>query len=456
MARFFLILSVFFATWTAFLSAAEPAKDRCVVLISVDGLAGFYFDDPKAEMPTIRALAKRGARASGMTCSFPTVTWPNHTTLVTGTSPAKHGVLGNNYLDRKTAEPVALIVDPVYDKDEIVKVPTIYDVAHQAGYKTAGVLWPASRNAKTFDWTVPDMGGDAWKEYGTPSWLDELRAAGIPVDSHGAWCKEKVCGVMRDWLYVRMADHVLQHHAPNLVLIHLVELDHMQHQFGPQTPEAYWAVSEADARVRDLVESVQRSKNADRTTIVVASDHGFLPIEKDIRPNVLFKSLTPAGASAEAKPIVKSVAQGGGCMVYLLDPAKKGELLPKLRDRFQKLEGVATVVEEADFAKYGLATPGSNDRFPDFWLSAKTGYCFTDSREGEDPIVPRPAKGGTHGYLPDQPDLYATLVLSGRGIRPGAELGLVRNIDVAPTIAKLLDVKMPTAEGIVLEKALQE
>jgi hypothetical protein len=82
---------------------AAEISDRIVVMISVDGLAGYYLDDPKAEMPTIRALAAGGARASPMKASTPTVTWPNHTTLVTGVNPARHGVLGNNYFDRKTA-----------------------------------------------------------------------------------------------------------------------------------------------------------------------------------------------------------------------------------------------------------------------------------------------------------------------------------------------------------------
>jgi predicted AlkP superfamily pyrophosphatase or phosphodiesterase len=136
-----------------FLAAAEPGKDRCVILVSVDGLADFYFDDPRAEMPTLRRLAENGARAAGMECSFPTVTWPNHTTLVTGVPPAKHGVLGNNYLDRQSAAPVPLIPDPLFDKDEIVKVPTIYDAAHRAGLSTSGIIWPATRNARTLDWT---------------------------------------------------------------------------------------------------------------------------------------------------------------------------------------------------------------------------------------------------------------------------------------------------------------
>ena len=60
-------------------------------------------------------MIREGARADGVVCSFPTVTWPNHTTLVTGVSPAKHGVIGNSYLDRKTAAPVALLPDPLHD-----------------------------------------------------------------------------------------------------------------------------------------------------------------------------------------------------------------------------------------------------------------------------------------------------------------------------------------------------
>ena len=99
-------------------AAPEAASaDRVVVMISVDGLAAYYLDDPKAEMPTLRKLAAEGARAAMMKASTPTVTWPNHTTLVTGDNPARHGVVGNNYFDRATGQRVVLISDPVYDKD---------------------------------------------------------------------------------------------------------------------------------------------------------------------------------------------------------------------------------------------------------------------------------------------------------------------------------------------------
>lgn len=429
--------------------AADPARDRCVILVSVDGLANFYLNDPKAEMPTLRRLIREGARADGLVCSFPTVTWPNHTTLVTGVTPAKHGVIGNNYLDRKSASPVALIPDPLFDKDQIVKVPTVYDVAHRAGLVTAGIVWPATRNARTLDWTVPDMFGDeAWPKYGTAVWLKELTQAGLPIERHGTWTKEATGGVQRDWLYTRMAAHVLQHHTPNLLLIHLVEVDHVEHRYGPRSPEAYWAVSFADDRLRDLVEFARRSPH--KATFVVASDHGFFPIDKDIRPNV---ALRKQGLLSEKQKQALCVAQGGACMVYVLDQDRRAEIVAALRKTLSAVEGVQATYAPPEFHQLGQPTPEADPRAPDLWLTAKSGYSFADSQQGEDVVAARTSRGGTHGYVPDDPDLYGTLVLWGHGIKPGVNLGKVSNLDVAPTIAKLLSVELPGADGRAISAA---
>jgi predicted AlkP superfamily pyrophosphatase or phosphodiesterase len=439
--------------------AATPHKDRCVILVSVDGLAGFYFDDPRADLPTLRKLAAQGARAGGLNCSFPTVTWPNHTTLVTGVEPARHGVIGNNYFDRQSASSVPLIPDPLFDKEEIVKSPTIYDVAHQAGLVTAGIIWPATRNAKTLDWTVPDMGGEeSWPKYGTARWLAELRAAGIPVDRHAGWVKEQSGGVQRDWLYTRLARHALEHHAPNVVLIHLVEVDHVQHRHGPRTPEAYWSVSYADDRLRDLVEAIERSPYKDKTTLIVASDHGFFPIEKDIRPNVLLAKagLIEVADGKAGKKRAWALSQGGACAIYLLDDARRPELREELARQFAAIEGVDAVFQPNQFDKIGQPTPEADPRAPDLWLAAKSGYSFTDSVTGDHPIAPRATPGGTHGYLPRQAEMRGTLVLWGYGVKPGASIEEASNLDVAPTMASLLGVELPTAQGKPLTALLNQ
>jgi predicted AlkP superfamily pyrophosphatase or phosphodiesterase len=444
----------FLSVLPAFCSGAEPLRDGCVVLISVDGLANFYFNDPRAQMPTIRRLAREGARAQGTVCSFPTVTWPNHTTMVTGVPPAKHGVIGNDYLDRKSGKKIPFIPDPLFDKDEIVKVPTIYDAAHRAGLVTAGVIWPATRNARSLDFTVPDMAGDdAWPKYGTPVWLDELRAEGLPIERHGTWVKDAAGGVQRDWLYSRLASQVLEKHAPNLLLVHLIELDHVQHRFGPQSPEAYWAVSHEDDRVRDIVEAASRAKLAKKTTIVVVSDHGFQPIDNDIRPNVIAKQL---GFRNGEQKTVTCCSQGGACGIYILSDGDREATAARLVEAYKSVEGIDRVITPEGFDALGQPTPAQDSRAPDLWLAAKSGYAFSESDAGEDVVVPRASHAGTHGYLPDQPALLGTLVLSGHGIKSGTSVGKVSNQDIAPTVAHLLGVELPTADGKVLKNALNK
>ncbi len=140
-------------------STVAPAEDvKHVVFISVDGLAASYFDDPKAELPTLRMLAKQGVRAEGMITTFPSVTWPSHTSLITGTKAAKHGVIGNSVFDRRAGRELVYIGDPELEKADAIKVPTLYDVAHAAGLKCGSVIWPCCNGAKSLDWVATGQG----------------------------------------------------------------------------------------------------------------------------------------------------------------------------------------------------------------------------------------------------------------------------------------------------------
>jgi alkaline phosphatase/predicted AlkP superfamily pyrophosphatase or phosphodiesterase len=435
----------------------SPPADRCVVLVSVDGLANFYLNDTQADMPTLRRLAREGARAQGMVSVFPTVTWPNHVALVTGATTAKTGVVGNSYLGRTTRQTVTLLCDPVFDKHETIKVPTVFDAVHQAGGKTAAICWPATRNATTLTYTVPDMGGDSWERYGTASWMDELRGEGIPVERQGPWVTEASGGVQRDWLYVRMATQVLQKHAVNLLLIHLVEPDHVQHRTGPRSPESYWCARYADDRIRELLEAIQHSKWAGKTTLLVCGDHGFFPVQKDIRPNVVLRKLKLLGAEAgtAGERAACCLSQGGGCAVYVFDAARRAEIVAQLQRELAKIEGVQSVLDPARFTKLGQPLPEREPRGADLWLAAKSGYSFADTASGDDVVVARKTTGGTHGYLPDQADMLAACVIWGPSVKPGTDLGKISILDIAPTVAALLGVKLPTADGKPLDKVLR-
>ncbi len=438
-------------------SSAEPKTDRTVILISVDGLAHYYFDDPKAQIPTIRQLAAEGARAKTMECSFPTVTWPNHTTLVTGVTPGKHGVIGNNYFDRETLKTVPFIPDPLFDKVEIVTSPTIYDVAHEAGLKTAGVIWPASRRAPTLDWQVPDVfDQETWEDASTPSLLEELKAKGIPYERQMEWCKAGTQGkAMRDWMYGSIASHVLATHKPNVLLLHLVSVDAMEHATGRQSPEAYWACNDSDQRIRQVVEAVEAAGMRDRTTFFICADHGFITYTKQIAANNVLREMgLRSGQGLKLEQQAYVLGQGGGAFVYILDEANRDEIAQKLAEKFKTVEGVEAVIERKDFAAMGHRDPTDDPREPDLMLSAADGYSFSGSDDGKEVISETDGPKGSHGYLHTHPLMGATCVISGAGVKKGVVLEKVSNLDVAPTMAALLGLEMPSAEGRVLEEIL--
>ncbi len=434
------------------------AKDRIVVMISVDGLASYYFDDPKADMPTLHQLATEGAVAERMQAVLPTVTWPNHTSLVTGVPAGKHGVIGNSYWDRAQDKSIALIPDPIFNKEEIVRVPTIYDVAHQAGLKTAGIIWPASRGAKTLDWTVPDVFTDElFQKYGTPSLLEEFRAAGIPYDQQGAWCKAGK-GEDRDKMYTKMLIHVIKQHRPNFALLHLVEVDHVEHAKGPRSPEAYHAVNFEDQRLKEIKDALDANFPG-KATLIVTADHGFIAYRQLIQPNVKLRQegLLKVQGTKISERQVYALGQGGSSFIYIFNQASRAELLRKLTDQFKATEGVEFVIEPKDYKKWGLVSPEADNRMADLVLTAKPGYSFSDTATGDLVVTPQSENTlGSHGHSPFQPDMYASFVAWGAGIKPGTKLKRIQNVDVAPTAAALLGLQMQNVDGKVLKDILEK
>lgn len=448
------------ATATTLAHAAGPAEH--VILVSIDGWAHQYYEDPKCHMPAVKALAAQGVRAKRMETSFPTVTWTNHTTLVTGVHPAKHGVLANEYFDREQRKKIPLIPDPLFNKEEIVKSPTIYDVVKGAGMKTAAVIWPASRGAKTLDWTVPDVfEQELFEKYGTPELLADARAAGIPVEKQMEWCKMGNPGkAMRDYMYTLLATHIIKKHKPNFLALHLVSLDSFEHAHGRQVPEAYWAANDSDNRVADLIRATEEAGIRDKTTFVITTDHGFVTFTKSINANVALKKggfvKSVLGKTLAPDSQVFAMAEGGACFVYVLDTANRDSILQQITPTLAKLEGVNGVVEAKDFAtKLNHVTADKDAREPDLVLLAGDGYTFTDSLADTEEIIPNDPPKGAHGHYQGDANLYGCFVISGAGVKKGTEIGEVKNIDVTPTMAKLLGVPFPNADGKVLEEVLK-
>jgi predicted AlkP superfamily pyrophosphatase or phosphodiesterase len=425
-----------------------------VILISIDGLAHFYWTDPLARMPVLRGLAERGAVADGMATVFVSTTWPCHVSLVTGVGPRTHGVVSNHVLNRQTTRAEDFTGDPVYDAADLVWAPTVYDRAHAAGLRTAAIDWPATRRAASLDFNLPFFKSQAIFEAHTASRVwKELAELGYPVERQGEWA-ELSRRFLKDAMVADLAIDVLRRHAPDLLLVHFLCADSHQHLYGPRSPEAYWAIDYIDGLVGRLLGALG-TDGLDRTSVVVVSDHGFLPVKREIRPNVRLRRLgllRPNAAGDVERADARFVMNHGAGWLYALG-GDRARLARDLRDELAALEGVAAVWTPEAYAGLGLPTPAENPRAGDLLFEAAPGFMLSDETRGDDELGP-PRYRGTHGQRPIHADNQALFVAGGRGVERGRRLGPISSRDVAPTLTMLLGLPPAAAEGRALTEIL--
>jgi len=426
------------------------------VLLSVDGLAASYLDDPQAEMPNLRAIAAQGVSAEGMRTVLPSLTWPSHTSLITGAQPARHGVLGNSVWNRRTNRLVVYLGDPVLTKSQAIQVPTLYDLAHQAGFTTASVTWPCSIRAKTLDWTLPvPNSARPQQKFTTPRLEAELAEAGIDLTPLAKWGREKEFFPQRDQLYTKVAQHLLERVQVNLLLLHLITPDGVQHAYGPQTPPAYEAVAEVDKHIGTIWNVLQQPPFAEQSAMFVVSDHGFAPYHKIIQPNALLVELGLVKLDLREKVSERAAwctSQGGSAFIYVLEEQRREEITAQLVKKLAQLPGVLEVLQPESFADFGVPLPTENSEAPDIILTTGPGFTFREDTTGPI-IVDSQGKKGMHGHDPSAKYMHATFVAAGAGIKSGEKLEVVNSVDVAPTIARLLGLDMQT-DGRVMEGVL--
>lgn len=430
------------------MSEAAAAKDRYVVMISIDGFGyDWYWKNPNVKIPTLRGLAAQGA-VGPMEVAFPSVTWVSHTSLMTGAFPREHGALGNSVLNRKTGATENLIGDAVFDKDKLIKVDTIYDVVKEkGGLTTAAIVWPLARGSKNLDYIVPQSYDSqvTYEKHSKPeSFFNELRAVGLPVDRYGDWSDLEV-SYRQDWLTAQVANYLIRTKKPNLMLVHFTVTDAFSHLYGAGSAEANWAHEYVDIQIRSIVESLKAERIYEKTTIFVVADHGWTNISKAVKPNVLLKMEGLIRIDKKENIVSKdaiTVMNHGSAHLYVLNEARKAEILRNIKPKLTALEGVAGVYDEKDFDHLGLASPKDNPHMPDLWIEAKEGYFIVNEHDGISTLG-KVNYVATHGHDALPSWMKATFIASGAGIKKGIELDDITVRDVAPTIARVFGLEMP-------------
>ncbi|MGZ6096714.1 MAG: alkaline phosphatase family protein, partial [Polyangiales bacterium] len=397
-------------------------QQRKLVIISIDGLrADAFAHDLK--VPNLRSLVARGTLAEGVTSVWPTVTYPAHTTLVTGAKPAQHGILNNGPFD-----PFGKNLDGWYWYARDIRVPTLWDVAHEHGLTTANVYWPVTVGAR-FDWSFPQIWRSRTDEddklmaaLATPGLFDEVRGryGRTPAEHRG------------DDARADAMELILQEKKPDLSFFYLTDLDTSEHGNGPFSAAANATLEGIDTQVGRLIEATKKAGTFEHTVFAVVSDHGFLPITKVVKPNVLLRAAGLLDVQQGRVTAFRAVAwkSGGTCAIMLRDPSDaiaRESVTTVFREAASLPESGIGKVHEASVIAAKGGFPGAT-----LVLEARDGYAFANGVEG--PAVEDTDERGAHGYSPDRPELRATFLVAGPGIAHET-IGVIDMTEIAPRLA---------------------
>jgi predicted AlkP superfamily pyrophosphatase or phosphodiesterase len=443
--RFVLVfIFVFFATAAVF--AQSP-----VVLISIDGMRPDYITNPRAcgaaAFPTLAAFLTAGSYAEGVTGVLPTITYPSHTTLVTGVEPAVHGIWANMVFDPEWKNQ-----EGWYWYAEDIKADTLWDAAARKGLVTASVGWPVTVGQRNTRYNIPEY----WRArntedrklqraLSTPEFYDAMEAQlrAIPLNDGAVLATDKVLA--------QAAIYAIANKHARFVTLHLSDLDHEEHAHAPFSPQACETLVELDRQV-GLVEAAALAADPG-AVVVVVSDHGFSRTDYRVNlqiPLIDAGLITLGRASDGARTVTAWKAAvfpgGGSAAIVLHNPSDKAaedavrKLLHELASNPEN--GIGAILEKPEIEKFG--------GFPnaaflvDLKLDGQLGYATEGAL-----VTPAPSTG-MHGYLPSHPEMRSSFFVRGRGIAAGRKLGVIDMRQIAPTLAQILGVELKDARQPVL------
>lgn len=392
------LLFTFFALALAALArAAEPT----LILISLDGFRWDYCEKYPESAPTLRQLKREGVSSRGLIPVFPTNTFPNHYTLVTGLYPAKHGIVNNEFF-----EPSSGLIFR-YSRPEAVQTSRwwggepIWVTAIKQGRKASTSFWVGSE---------AEIGGvrpTHWKKYD-----GSLRAQDRIAEMLG-------------WLAVPETER------PAMVAFYLDETNEAGHRAGPDDPDVAKAVANCDRVVASILAGLRERNLA--ANLVIVSDHGMTTTSKD-RVVILDDYVDRQKLQIDS--------DGSAVALRPLD----GDIDALLR-LVEKIPHARAYRAENLPAHFHLT---GNPRIAPVWILPEEGW-HVETRANFEKLskryAPRPYLGGDHGYDPKLRDMHGFFLAHGPAFRSGVELDTVENIHVYNLLCALLHLKPAPNDG---------
>ncbi|KPF75203.1 phosphodiesterase [Blastomonas sp. AAP25] len=386
------------AAWLCVLALVHPALAQdasppVTILISIDGMRPDYLD--RGLTPNLTALKAKGV-AAAMRPSFPSKTFPNHYTIVTGKRPDRNGIVGNSMIDPMRPGQMFSMGDARQALDPFwwIEAEPVWVTAEKAGLRTATMFWPGSEVAHN------DVRPRDWMRF------DQ------------AISNEQRVNTVLDWM--RRPANI----RPRLVTMYFDTVDTAGHRFGPdRSPELDAAISEVDSRIGELVRGIEAMGVA--ANFIITADHGMAQTAED--RVIQLDDILPRDTyiAVETGPYA-AIEPAAGTDSRVFDAL------------LQKREHIVCYRKEElpSHLHYG-----KNPRVAAIICIASNGWTILAG-------PPRhPVTGGAHGYDPANSDMHALFMAFGSSIRPTASLPLFDNVDVYPLIARLIGFEPLPSDG---------
>jgi predicted AlkP superfamily pyrophosphatase or phosphodiesterase len=458
------VLSCVLAIGAAPVSASQVDPDprrgqeaqRHVVLVTIDGLRGDYLTESDRyglKIPNLRRLMHEGSYSGRTLSVFPTLTGPAHTSLITGAGVGTHGILGNNRFDPSVWEwdKDNYNRQPSYREHRWIKVQTLWSAAQASGLKTAALGWPQIQGSPV-DYRASVLAASTAAESrarilrsASPGWLDQIEETLGPLGA--------VDLRMADHLKALIASEVLRRFAPAFMAVHFSMTDAVQHANGPGTPAALVAMEVADQNVGVLLRGIANAGLNNRTTVIVTGDHGFIRMHTEIAINLPLIEAGLIERDGENHPRWQAIIapnRGLGSL-YVQNPNDR-DVIARAR---HALETYAARYP----ARFRVLDRDEMDRYkadPDAVLGIEPLAGYVIDGRLEPPFTQPHRRAAGHGYSPDTPGMETGVIISGAGIRAGVVLPVSQTIDIAPTIAALLGLELPKADGKAMAGIFKE